>query len=73
MTVIDETTGDPTPAVFGARTGVGVDTSVTVLPSDRTRCGVGVRAPVWQRVSGVQLVETFAATTPDEIAALASR
>ncbi|MEZ4321784.1 MAG: hypothetical protein R3F61_30190 [Myxococcota bacterium] len=61
MDTVDEDTGSPRVARFGARSAVGASLSVGVVPSARVRCEARAHLPVWQHVAGVQLVESVSA------------
>ncbi len=48
-------------SVVGGRDEIGVAGGLAVRLTDRLHCGGRVHVPVWQRVGGVQLVETVSA------------
>lgn len=61
--VEDEVTGALVRDAVGGRDEVGLGLGVEARFTNRLGCSVRGHVPVWQRVGGVQLVETFSVTT----------
>ncbi len=60
--VVDEASGVTMSERVGGRDEVAVSLGVGVAISKILSCSLDVRVPVWQRVGGVQLVETISGT-----------